>query len=167
MATAYSRKTSEIRSAGLAIATAGLIAGTLDLAETLIVFGAKSPLVIAAGLLGMQNASRGGAPIYILGVLLHYLIVFSAAAIYFAVSRRLHFLLEHWLLCGLFFGVAIDVVMRMIVLPLSAMHAKGPYQYHELAHGLAAHMILVGLPIAFSVQRFGRVAEPEGENVGR
>ncbi len=167
MATAYPRKTSEIRSAGLAIAAAGLIAGTLDLAETLIVFGAKSPLVIAAGLLGMQNASRGGAAIYILGVLLHYLIVFSAAAIYFAVSRRLHFLLEHWLICGLFFGVAIDVVMRMIVLPLSAMHARGPYQYHELAHGLAAHMILVGLPIAFSVQRFGGVVEPEGENVGR
>ena len=167
MATAYPRKTSEIRSAGLAIATAGLIAGTLDLAETLIVFGAKSPLVIAAGLLGMQSASRGGAAIYILGVLLHYLIVFSAAAIYFAVSRRLHFLLEHWLICGLFFGVAIDVVMRMIVLPLSAMHARGPYQYHELAHGLAAHAILVGLPIAFTVQRFGGVVEPEGENVGR
>ena len=167
MATAYPRKTSEIRSAGLAIGAAGLIAGTLDLAETLFVFGAKSPLVIAAGLLGMQNASRGGAAIYILGVLLHYLIVFSAAAIYFAVSRRLHFLIEHWLICGLFFGVAIDVVMRMIVLPLSAMHARGPYQYRELAHGLAAHMILVGLPIAFSVQRFGGPTQPEGHNVSR
>lgn len=157
MASAYPRKTSKIRSAVLAIGAAGLIAGTLDLAETLIVFGAKSPLVIAAGLLGMQNASRGGAAIYILGMLLHYLIVFSAAAIYFAASRRLPFLMEYALICGLFFGVAIDVVMRMIVLPLSAMHARGPYQYHELAHGLAAHMILVGLPIAFSVQRFGRV----------
>lgn len=157
MASAYPRKTSEMRATFRAIGAAGLIAGTLDLAETLIVFGAKSPLVIAAGLLGMRNAFRGGAEIYMLGVLLHYLIVLSAAAIYFAVSRRLHFLIEHWLICGLFFGVAIDVVMRMIVLPLSAMHARGPYQYHELAHGLAAHMILVGLPIAFSVERFGRV----------
>lgn len=162
MANAYPHKTSEIRGAALAIGAAGLIAGTLDLAETLIVFGAKSPLVIAAGLLGRQNASAGGTMIYVLGVLLHYLIVFSAAAIFFAVSRRLHFLLEHWLICGLFFGVAIDVVMRMIVLPLSAMHAVGPYQYHELAHGLAAHMILVGLPIAFSVQRFGRDAASAG-----
>lgn len=156
MAIASPCNASEIHKGVLAIGAAGLIAGTLDLAETLVVFGAKSPLVIAAGLLGSQVVSRGGAAIYILGVLLHYLIVFSAAAIYFAASRRLHFLIENWLICGLFFGVAIDVVMRMIVLPLSAMHARGPYQYHELVHGLAAHMILVGLPIAFSVQRFGR-----------
>src|SRR5664279_4104727 len=162
MASAYPRKTSEIRSAVLAIGAAGLIAGTLDLWETLVVFGFKSPLVIAAGLLGSQNASRGGAAIYILGVLLHYLIVFSAAAIYFAVSRRLHFLIEHWLICGLFFGVAIDVVMRLIVLPLSAMHAMGPYQYHDLVLGLIAHMVLVGLPISCSVQLFGRVTEPLG-----
>jgi len=120
------------------------------------VFGAKSPLVIAAGLLGPQNASRGGAAIYILGVLLHYLIVLSAAAIYFAASRRLHFLVEYPLICGLFFGVAIDVVMRFIVLPLSAMHSMGPYQYHDLVLGLAVHMVLVGLPISFSVRRFGR-----------
>ena len=161
MASADPQKTSAIRSAVLAIGAAGLLAGTLDLAETLVAFGAKSPLVIAAGLLGLQHASRGGAAIYTLGVLLHYLIVVSAATIYFAASRRLLFLIEHWLLCGLFFGIAIDVVMRLIVLPLSAMHTMGPYQYHELVHGLLAHMILVGLPIAFSVQRFGRVTEPE------
>src|SRR5437763_17016829 len=122
----------EIRKAVLAIGVGGLIAGTLDLGETLAVFGAKSPLTIAAGLLGPQNASRGGAAIYILGVLLHFLIVLSAAAIYFAESRRLHFLIEYRLICGPFFGVAIDVVMRLIVLPFSALHARGPYQYHDL-----------------------------------
>jgi len=94
---------SEIRNAVLAIGASGLIAGTLDLVETLVVFGAKSPLVIAGGLLGPQNASRGGAAIYILGVLLHYSVVFSAAAISFAASRRLHFLLEYRLICGLLF----------------------------------------------------------------
>jgi hypothetical protein len=159
MASAYPCKVSEIRKAVLAIGAGGLIAGTLDLGETLVVFGAKSPLVIAAGLLGPQNAFRGGAAIYILGVLLHYLIVLSAAAIYFAASRRLHFLIEYRLICGLFFGMAIDVVMRLMVLPLSALHARGPYQYHELVLGLAAHTVLVGLPISFSIQRFGRVTE--------
>ena len=66
MASASPGKASEIREAVLAIGAAGLIAGTLDLVETLVVLGAKSPLVIAAGLLGPQNASRGGAAIYIL-----------------------------------------------------------------------------------------------------
>ena len=159
MAGASQSKVSEIRKAVLAIGAGGLIAGTLDLGETLVVFGAKSPLAIAAGMLG-QNAFRGGAAIYILGVLLHYLIVFSAAAIYFAASRRLHFLIEYRLICGLFFGGAIDAVMRLVVLPLSALHARGPYQYHDLVLGLVVHMVLVGLPISFSVQRFGRVAEP-------
>ncbi len=70
MASAYPRKTSETRSAVLSIGAAGFIAGTLDLGETLVVFGAKSPLVIAAGLLGSQDALRGGATIYILGVCL-------------------------------------------------------------------------------------------------
>jgi hypothetical protein len=46
MAIASPCKASEIRRAVLAIGAAGLIAGTLDLAETLVVFGAKSPLVI-------------------------------------------------------------------------------------------------------------------------
>lgn len=157
MASASLRKASEIRKAVLAIGVGGLIAGTLDLGETLVVFGAKSPLVIAAGLLGPQNALRGGAAIYILGVLLHFSIVFSAAAIYFTASRRFHFLIEYPLICGLFLGIAVDHVMRLIVLPLSALHARGPYQYHDLILGLVAHMVLVGLPISFSVQRFGRV----------
>ncbi len=160
MASASPCKASEIRKAVLAIGAGGLIAGTLDIGETLVVFGAKSPLVIAAGVLGAQNASRGGAAIYILGVLLHYLIVLSAAATYFAASRRLRFLIEYRLICGLFFGVAIDIVMRFIVLPLSAMHAMGPYQYHDLVLGLVVHMVLVGLPISFSVQWFGRVTGP-------
>src|SRR5450432_2516395 len=120
MAGASQSKVSVVRKSSNEIGAGGLIAGTLDLGETLVVFGAKSPLAIAAGMLG-QNAFRGGAAIYILGVLLHYLIVFSAAAIYFAASRRLYFLIEYRLICGLFFGGAIDAVMRLVVLPLSAL----------------------------------------------
>jgi hypothetical protein len=67
MASAFQSKVSAIRNAVLAIGAGGLIAGTLDLGETLVVFGAKSPLAIAAGMLG-RNAFRGGAAIYILGL---------------------------------------------------------------------------------------------------
>lgn len=52
MASASQSKVSEIRKAVLAIGAGGLIAGTLDLGETLVVFGAKSPLAIAAGMRG-------------------------------------------------------------------------------------------------------------------
>ena len=139
----------------LAVAVGGLIAGSLDLTQACVLFGAKIPLVIAAGLLG-QRALQGGVPTYILGILLHFFIAFSAATIYYAASRRLIFLKEHPLVCGLFFGGAVEVVMSYIVLPLSALQSRGPYELHDVLLGLGVHMVVVGLPISFSVWRFAR-----------
>ena len=107
------------------------------------------------GLLGRQ-AFQGGAVTYVLGVLLHFFIAFSAAAIYYAASRKLTFLKEHPLVCGLFFGVAVELVMSYIVLPLSALHARSPYKLHDVLLGLGVHMVVVGLPISFSVRRFAK-----------
>jgi hypothetical protein len=141
------------RNAVLAIGVGGLIAGTLDLLQACVLFGWDIPLAIAGGLLGRQ-AFQGGAGTYILGVLLHFFIATSAAAIYYLASRRLHFLTEHPLACGLFFGAAVEEVMNLVVLPLSALHATGPYQLRDLIQGLLIHMVVVGLPISYSVRRF-------------
>lgn len=143
------------RNALLAIAVGGGVAGTLDLLQACILFGWDIPLVIAAGLLGRQ-AFNGGVGTYVLGVCLHFFIACSAAAIYYAASRRLIFLKEHPLVCGLFFGGAVQEVMNLIVLPLSALHSRGPYKLHDLILGLAVHMVVIGLPIAFSVRRFSK-----------
>ena len=91
-----------------------------------------------------------------LGVLLHFFIACSAAAVYFAVSRKLGFLTQYPIVCGLFFGAAVELVMSLVVLPLSALHAMGPYTYRDLVSGFLVHMIVVGLPISFSVWRFAR-----------
>jgi|SRR5580692_917504 hypothetical protein len=143
------------RSALLAIAVGGGIAGALDLTQACVLFGWDIPLAIAGGLLG-PAAFRGGVGTYVLGVLLHFFIACSAAAVYYGASRRLSFLKEHPLVCGLFFGAAVEEVMRLIVLPLSALHAKGPYKLHDLILGLLVHMVVVGLPISFSVRRFAK-----------
>lgn len=148
-----SLQSSTRKSAILAIGVGGLAAGTLDLLHACILFGWDIPLAIAGGLLG-KKAFEGGAGTYVLGVLLHYFIATSAAVIYYMASRRLVFLRQSWLVCGLFFGAAVEEVMRLIVLPLSALHARGPYPLKDLIMGLAVHMVLVGLPIAFSVRRF-------------
>ena len=139
----------------LAIAVGGLIAGVLDLTQACILFGWDIPLAIAGGLLGRQ-AFHGGVGTYILGVFLHFFIACSAAAIYYAASRRLSFLTEHPLVCGLFFGAAVEEVMNLVVLPLSALHARGPYKLHDLILGLLVHMVVVGLPISYSVRRFAK-----------
>jgi hypothetical protein len=146
---------SEKSNALLAIAAGGLIAGTLDLTQACILFGWHVPLTIAAGLLGL-SARQGGAGVYVLGVCLHYFIACSAAAVFYGASRRLRFMTEHPLVCGLFFGIAVELVMSYIVLPLSALHATGPYDLHDVLLGLVVHMIVVGLPISYSIRRFAR-----------
>jgi hypothetical protein len=148
-------RASEKGKALLAIAVGGGIAGTLDLAQACILFGWKIPLVIAAGLLG-RSAFQGGVGTYALGVLLHFFIACSAATIYYRASRKLRFLAEYPLVCGLFFGAAVEDVMSFVVLPLSALHATGPYRLHDLLLGLGVHMVVIGLPIAYSVRRFGK-----------
>lgn len=143
------------RSAFVAIAAGGLIAGTLDLLQACILFGWDIPLAIAGGLLG-KAAFTGGAGTYILGVLLHFFIACGAAATYYLASRKLPFLREYPLLCGLFFGAAVEDVMRFIVLPLSALHAHGPYKLNDLVLGLGVHMVVVGLPISYSIKKWAR-----------
>jgi hypothetical protein len=142
-------------SALLAIAVGGLAAGTLDLTQAFLLFGARVPLVIAAGLLG-RSAFRGGAGTYALGVLLHFFIATSFAVFYYMASRPFVFLRQHPLVCGLAYGAGVELVMSYVVLPLSALHAQGPYTLHDVLLGLAVHMVVVGLPISFSVWRFAK-----------
>jgi hypothetical protein len=135
----------------LAIGVGGLIAGALDISQAIILFGKKVPLLITGGLLG-RRAFHGGAGTYAL----HFFIAVSVATIYYVASRRLKFLAEHWIVCGLFYGAAVDQVMTLIVLPLSALHAAGPYKLHDLLLGIIVHSIVIGLPISFSVRRFAK-----------
>jgi hypothetical protein len=142
-------------SALLAIVVGGLIVGTLDLMQAFILFGRKVPLAIAAGLLG-PSAFEGGVGTYVLGVCLHFFIAGTATGVYYSASRRLSFLTEHPVVCGLFYGMAVELVMSYVVLPLSALHSRGPYELHDVSQGLLVHMVVVGLPISFSVRRFGK-----------
>jgi len=148
-------QTTATRSALLAIGLGGLIAGALDLTQACVLFGWDIPLAIAAGLLGKQ-AFDGGAGTYVLGVLLHFFIALTFAAFYYASSRRLPFLREYPLVCGLFYGAGVQEVMNLIVLPLSALHSRGPYKLNDLILGLAVHMVVIGLPISYSVRRFAK-----------
>lgn len=144
----------------LSIGVGGVVAGTLDLLQACILFGWDIPLVIAGGLLG-KSAFHGGVGTYVLGVLIHFFIALSAASIYYGASTRLHFLREYPLVCGLFFGAAVQEVMNLVVLPLSALRSRGPYELKDLLLGLAVHMVVIGLPIAYSVKWFaGREMKP-------
>ena len=134
------------------ILAGGAIAGTLDLIAAFITFGRNVPRSIAAGLLG-TGAIHGGVSTWILGVILHFFIAFAAATIYCLASRRLEFLKDHYVVCGMFYGIAVFLVMNLVVLPLCAFHFMGPYQLRGLLQGLIVHMLIIGLPIAYCLRK--------------
>jgi hypothetical protein len=152
MTVAASSLVSHRRGLALPILVGGAIAGTLDHTSAMLTFGPGVSRAIAAGLVG-RWALQAGAGMWTLGLLLHFFIAFSAAAVYCLSSRRLPFLRDHWLVCGMFYGIGVFLVMNLVVLPLCALHAAGPYQLHGLIQGVLAHMFLIGLPISFSLRR--------------
>jgi hypothetical protein len=143
-----------------AIFWAGLVCGAMDITAAFLVYGSFGlkpiPLLqgIAAGLLG-PRARTGGLATAALGLLCQFFIAFSAAAVYYAASRWLHFLLQHAVVCGVLYGVAVYFFMNRIVVPLSAAR-KNPFSWEMMFIGVTIHIFCVGLPIALIVQRFSQ-----------
>ncbi|HUR58859.1 MAG TPA: hypothetical protein VM029_14190 [Opitutaceae bacterium] len=147
-----------MKPASRVILTAGLIAGALDILYVIIIYGVRGvPATrilqgIAAGLLGSAAAGKGGVATAGLGLALHFVIAVGAAAAFYAVSRRLRFLVEYPVIGGLLFGGAVWLFMNLIVLPLSANPPRSfpPPQWGTV---FVAHLLCVGLPIALVVRR--------------
>jgi hypothetical protein len=144
------------KNALLTIGAGGLIAGTIDIGQALILFGWRVPVGISAALIG-KTAERAGsfALVYVLGLVLHYSIATAWTAAYYLASRKLTFMTEHPVVCGLLYGIVVECCMSYVVLPLSALHAVGPYELKDVLLGLGVHMITIGLPIALTVRYFG------------
>ncbi len=139
----------------IAIIVGGSVAGALDLTAAFITYGWQVPRGIASGLIG--TAAQNGMIPWILGVVLHFVIAFGAAATFCAVSWRQPFLREHWLWIGPFYGIAVYLVMNLIVVPLSAAPFRGRgFTHLALLQGVFVHMVIIGLPIAFCARRFTR-----------
>ena len=113
---------------------------------------------IATGLLG-RASYRGGAATALLGTVLHFFILFVAAAIFYAASLRFPWLLRHVVVAGAAFGLAVYGVMNFIVVPLSAFpHKGGSSPPLTVITGLLVHMFGVGVPIAFGARRASRAS---------
>ena len=144
-------------SAFRAILWGAIMTGTFDLVFAFIFYGLKIGVLqsIAAGLLGSGPARQGGIPTAILGIVLHFLIAAIWAGIFWIASRRLPFLIRHFVAAGLAYGLIVFYGMNSMVLPLSAMHAKAwppPFALWPVA----MHMLIVGLPIAWATRHFSR-----------
>ena len=140
----------------------GAIAGALDITFACTYYGwmrGRSGVAVlhsvASGLLGAK-ASEGGAATAVLGLVLHFVIAFGAATVFYLASRKFSFLLRHPVVSGLIFGIGVYFFMNLVVLPLSAYPRTITFPLKGLIIGLLVHMFLIGLPISLSVRRFSR-----------
>lgn len=142
-----------------AVAWATLIAGILDISSAFIIWAWRGvePIHglqgIATGYFGQDSYARGLTSAA-LGLATHFLIVFVAASLFYAASRKILFLTQHAVISGLAYGVAVYAFMTCVVLPLAAIHPK--HTVFEVARSMAIIMFLVGLPIALIVRRYSR-----------
>jgi uncharacterized membrane protein YagU involved in acid resistance len=132
------------------------VVGMLDLAYAIVVYSPHHPILvpqtIASGILGIKSY-EGGAPTAALGVVLHFVIAFGAATVYYLASRKLTFLVRRAVLSGLIYGALVYLFMHLAVLPLSAVpHGHTPLIYQ--ACEFVEHWFCVGLPIALSVRHY-------------
>jgi hypothetical protein len=138
-----------------AILWGGLLAGAGDYFFALGFYGWKLGVFqnVAGGLIGLQAARAGGGPTFALGTVLHFLIAFIWAALFWGLSRRLPFLVKHAVPAGLLYGLVVYFGMNCIVLPLSALQV--PLRLPSLlSWPAAAHVVLVGLPIALLARKY-------------
>ncbi|MFC3552045.1 hypothetical protein ACFOLC_13625 [Lysobacter cavernae] len=145
--------------------TAGLVAATLDILYATgfwALRGVDPTRVwqsIAAGLLGKASFS-GGADTATLGLALHYLIALAMAAAYFIAARRLPKLWQQPWRYGALYGLLLYAVMNLIVVPLSAAPGGGAKPMLWVVLSLLAHVLLVGLPIAWCARRAYGLSAP-------
>lgn len=139
------------------IASAGLIAGILDITSAFVIAEIKGTgsirmlQGIASGLLG-QRSFEGEMATAGLGLAIHFLIAFTAAAVFYAASQKLSSLTQHVVVSGLLYGIAVYIVMYWMVVPLAFPNAR-----HSMSRDVTAviiHIVLIGLPIALVVRCF-------------
>ena len=140
---------------------AGLIAGTLDLTGACVVAWLRAGVTpvrvfqsVASGLYGLASFT-GGAKTAVLGVVLHFIIATTAAAIYYLASRPLRFLVDHAIISGVLYGVVVYLFMNFVVLPLSAVPRR-PVPLSGRIIGMLIIIFCVGIPIAVLVRRFSK-----------
>jgi uncharacterized membrane protein YagU involved in acid resistance len=96
---------------------------------------------------------------------LHFLIAFIWAAVFWLLSRRLKVLVRRPVVCGLLYGFAVYAFMYLVVMPLSAAYFKPTFTPYTVSLNGAGHMLLVGLPIALAASRFERAPQKNGSQI--
>jgi hypothetical protein len=137
-----------------AVLAATAAAGTLDIVYAAIMASLRGngPLAmlrtVASGPFGngMRDAGLAGA---LTGLAVHFAIMSAMALAFVLTARRLPILLRAPFAAGLAYGLLLYAVMYWLVLPLRWPTAHPSLDPATIGSALFAHVVLVGLPIAY------------------
>jgi hypothetical protein len=141
------------------IVVAWLTAGILDITSAFVIAEIKGTgsvrmlQGIASGLLG-KRSFEGGLLTAGLGLAIHFFIAFTAATLFYLISRKFRFLIEHAIAAGFLYGVAVYLFMYWVVIRLVFPNAHPSLSRDVTA--VLVHMFLIGLPISLIVSRFSK-----------
>lgn len=136
-----------------------LVAGTLDilLAAILTLSQGGPPAgmlrFVASG--PFPAATEWGGPGAVLGLGVHFALMAIMVAAYVLAAQRMPALVAEPLKWGVIYGLVTYVAMNLIVVPLR-WPAAFPPSAMSIATQLFAHIVLVGLPVAYITARHFR-----------
>lgn len=150
------------------IIAAGLIAGTLDIGDTIILnhFRGLTPAMIfrfiGSSLLGRQAAAHTHWSVP-LGVAIHFGLALGWTALFFLLARRVSALVRRPVLGGLAYGFCVWCFMNYIAVPLTRAPRLPPARGLLLVNSIAAVMVCIGLAASLLLRAFGALpAAPAG-----
>jgi hypothetical protein len=143
------------------VVAGGLVAGALDIAYACgyWAIAANVPAQrilqsVASGVLGRESSVAGGWNTALLGLALHFFITLVMSLVYFVASGKLPALVQRPVALGAAYGVALWIAMNYVVVPLSnAAGGGGPGLNLWTGMSIAAHVLLVGIPIALCARK--------------
>ena len=135
----------------------GLLAGVLDATDGVVAYGflGLNPIqvlqYIASGAFGAASF-QGGLLTAGAGVLFHFFIAFSVAAVFYLACRVAPQLARYYVPSGLAYGAGVFFFMNYAVLPFTAV-AHSAFSLPLFLNGVIGHAVFVGLTIAWFAHR--------------
>lgn len=136
-----------------------LIAGSLDITaasiQTYILKGLTPNIVlkfIASGIFG-KAAYSGGIEYMLLGLFVHFFIVFMCVITYFYFYPKLSLLKKNILLSSFLVALTAWIVTTKIIIPLSQIQPS-PFNLTKDVIAIAILFFCIGIPIALITKRF-------------
>jgi hypothetical protein len=146
------------------VIVATLVAGVLDIVcACLNVYldsgrGPETVLrYISSGIYGPKAFAKNGS-FQTIGLLLHFFITFVCVVLYL-VFYKSKFVIQHWLISGIIYGIVISLFMNFVVIPLSNT-PKSPVSFYPIFKQVFIQIIATGIPISWLFKHYNAAGKP-------